>query len=161
MKKIFGSLLVLSALLLNSCGKNDTGCQPVPVADEKTKMLAFCTANNITPTQHPSGLIYEIINPGTGATPTTASTVSVVYTGYHFDNTVFDAAANPYTSLLGNFIDGWKIGLQLIKKGGQIKLVIPSALAYSCTGSQNQNTGVYIINRNEPLYFVVTLSDVR
>jgi hypothetical protein len=29
MKKILGSVLVLSFLLLNSCGKTDTGCQPV------------------------------------------------------------------------------------------------------------------------------------
>jgi FKBP-type peptidyl-prolyl cis-trans isomerase len=52
-------------------------------------------------------------------------------------------------------IDGWKIGLPLIKKGGRIKLIIPSALAYSCTGAGTS------IPPNTPLYFDVTLNDVK
>ena len=161
MKKFFGSVLMLSLLLLNSCGKSDTGCQPVSVASEKPQLVAYCTANNITYTEHTSGLLYQIITPGSGATPTAASTVSVVYTGKHFDNTVFDSNSNPYTTLLSNFIDGWKIGLPLISKGGRIKLIIPSALAYSCIGSTNPNTGQIVIQPNEPLFFDVTLSDVK
>jgi FKBP-type peptidyl-prolyl cis-trans isomerase FkpA len=159
MKKFLSSVLVLSLLLLNSCGKNDTGCQPVPVASEKGALVAYCTANGINYTEHSSGLLYEIVTPGTGAAPTITSTISVVYTGKHFDNTVFDASANPYTNVLNNLIDGWKIGIPLIKKGGRIKLIIPSAMAYSCTGSQSN--GVYSIQPNEPLFFDVTLSDVK
>lgn len=160
MKKILGSVLVLSLLLLNSCGKTDTGCQPASVASEKTQLVAYCTANGIAYSEHSSGLLYEIITPGTGAAPSVTSTVSVVYTGKHFDNTVFDAQANPYTNVLGNLIDGWKLGLPLIKKGGRIKLVIPSALAYSCSGSVGAN-GVVAIKPNEPLFFDVTLTDVK
>ena len=156
MKRIFVLLMVIgSSLLLNSCSKSDTGCQPVPVASEKSQLIAYCTANGITYTEHSSGLLYEIITPGTGAAPTTASTVSVVYTGKRFDNTVFDATANPYTNILSNLIDGWKVGLPLIKKGGRIKLIIPSAMAYSCTGSGSS------IPPNSPLFFDITLSDVK
>lgn len=156
MKRVFVLLMVIgSSLLMNSCSKPDTGCEPVPVASEKAQLVAYCNANGITYTEHPSGLLYQIINPGTGASPTTASTVSVVYTGKRFDNTVFDATANPYTNVLGNLIDGWKIGLPLIKKGGQIKLIIPSALAYSCSGAGNS------IAPNSPLFFDITLADVK
>jgi len=153
MKRIVASVLVLSFLFLNSCGKTDTGCQPVPVANEKAQLVAYCNANNITYTEHASGLLYQIITPGTGNSPVSSSTVSVVYTGKLFDNTVFDASANPYTNLLSNLIDGWKIGIPLIKKGGRIKLIIPSALAYSCTGSGTK------IPPNSPIFFDVTLTD--
>lgn len=162
MKKFVLSVLILSLVLLNySCGKNDTsGCQPNPVANEKSQIQAYCSTNGITPTEHPSGLFYEIITPGTGATPSVSSIVTVVYTGKHFDNTTFDASANGYTSVLSALIDGWKIGIPLIKKGGRIKLIIPSALAYSCTGSTLPN-GTVVIKPNEPLFFDITLNDVK
>lgn len=155
MKRSLGLLLVLS-LLLNACGKSDTsGCQPVPVANEKSVMVAYCLANSINYTEDPSGLLYEIINPGSGIVPLSTSTVSAVYTGKLFNGTTFDAAANPVSFSLSNVIDGWKIGIPKIKKGGRIKLIIPSALAYSCTGSGNT------IPPNTPLYFDVTLYDVK
>jgi len=157
MKKIVLSVLILSLVLLNySCGKNDTsGCQPVPVANEKAQLIAYCTANNITYTEHPSGLLYEIVLPGSGNAPTSSSIVSVVYTGKFLDNTVFTTSNNPLDYPLSGVIDGWKIGIPLIKKGGRIKLIIPSALAYSCVG--------YLPNipSNKPLYYDVTVSDVK
>lgn len=159
MKKMFGLLLFLS-FLLNSCGKTDTGCQPMSVTAERAQLIAYCNANGITYTEHTTGLFYQIVDPGTGLSPTTKSTVSVVYTGKHLDNTIFEATANPYTNVLTNLIDGWKIGVPLIKKGGRIKLIIPSAMAYSCTGSRNQ-TGAYVIQPNEPIYFDLTLTDFK
>jgi FKBP-type peptidyl-prolyl cis-trans isomerase len=155
MKRIFGSVLVLSSLLLNSCGKNDSGCQPNPVANEKPQLTAYCTANAINYSEHSSGLLYQIIDPGSGATPTSSSTVSVVYTGKFLTGTTFDATANPISLSLSSVIDGWKIGLPLISKGGRIKLIIPSALAYSCAGYPPA------IAPNTPLYFDITLTDVK
>ncbi|MES2329874.1 MAG: FKBP-type peptidyl-prolyl cis-trans isomerase [Bacteroidota bacterium] len=155
MKKILGSVLVLFFLLLNSCGKTDTGCQPVAVSSEKSTLVAYCTLNNITYTEDPSGLLYQIITPGTGANPTTANTVSVVYTGRLMDNTIFTQVANSQDLRLSDVIDGWKIGIALLKKGGHIKLVIPSALAYSCTGRLPTIPG------NAPLFFDITLNDIK
>lgn len=153
MKQIIAVLAF--SLVVVSCGKTESGCQPAPVASEKTQLVAYCTANNINYTEHPSGLLYEIILPGSGTAPTVSSTVSVVYTGKFLDNTVFTAVANPSDIPLSNVIDAWKIGIPLVKKGGRIKLVIPSALAYSCTG--NPPT----IPPNQPLYYDVTVSDVK
>ena len=51
-------------------------------------------------------------------------------------------------------IEGWKIGIPLIKKGGKLKLIIPSALAYGC----NDISG---IPGNSILFFDIDLIDVQ
>ncbi len=143
-------------LLSLSCGKTaDTGCTPATIASENTVMVAYCTANGINYTTHASGILYEIVTPGTGINPTLSSTVSCLYTGKLMNGTIFDAAtSNPATFPLSNVIEGWKIAIPLIKTGGRIKMVIPSALSYSCVGTNG-------IAGNSPLFFDVTLVQVR
>ncbi len=150
------NLLVLVAFvsIFASCGKSDSGCQPATVASEKAQMVAYCNTNSIKYTEHSSGMLYEIINPGSGANPTVNSTVSVIYTGKLMTGVTFESTANPVTFGLAGLIDGWKIGIPLIQKGGRIKLVIPSALAYSCSGSGT-------IPPNSPIFFDITLTDVK
>ncbi len=139
-----------------SCGKTvDSGCAPATVASEKSAMIAYCTANSINYTEHPSGILYEIVSPGTGSTPNLSSTVACLYTGKLMNGNIFDqATSNPIEFPLNRVIEGWKIGIPLIKAGGRIKLVIPSALAYSCVGQGS-------IAPNSPLFFEVTLVQVR
>jgi FKBP-type peptidyl-prolyl cis-trans isomerase len=144
---------VLATFLLSACGKSDSPCVPATVASEKAAMVAFCTANGITYTEHPSGILYEIVAPGLTTQPNLTNTVSVVYTGKLLNGTVFDASANPVRLALNAVIQGWQIGIPLIKKGGRIKLVIPSSLSYGCTGQGS-------ISPNSPLYFEVSLTDV-
>jgi FKBP-type peptidyl-prolyl cis-trans isomerase FkpA len=145
---------LVAPLLFAACGKTSEPCVPATVASEKAAMVAYCTANNITYTEHASGILYEIMSPGLGAQPTLTNTVSTVYTGKLLNNSQFDASANPVSFLLNGVIKGWQIGIPLIKKGGRIKMVIPSSLAYGCNGSGS-------IPANSPLYFEVTLTDVR
>ena len=155
MKKLV--LFSLIALTSYGCLKNEpSGCQPVPVQSEKAPMVAFCTARNISYTEHSSGLLYQIMDPGQGTlAPAASSIVTVQYVGKLMNGTTFDSSSTPFTSGLSQLIDGWKIGLPLIKKGGKIKLVIPSALGYSCTGYPP------IITANSPLYFEISLVDLR
>ena len=145
---------ILAPLLFTACGKTSEPCVPATVASEKAAMVAYCTANNITYTEHESGILYEVMSPGLGAQPTLTNTVSTVYTGKLLNGTQFDASANPVSFLLSGVIKGWQIGIPLIKKSGRIKLVIPSSLAYGCTGQGS-------IPANAPPYFEVTLTDVR
>lgn len=154
MKRNVWMAFLLAPFLFAGCGKTDTECVPATVASEKAAMVAYCTANNITYTEHESGILYEIIAPGLGIKPKLTNTVSAVYTGKFLNGTQFDASANPVSFLLSGVIKGWQIGIPLIKKGGRIKLVIPSSLAYGCNGSGS-------IPANSPLYFEVTLTDVR
>ena len=145
---------LVAPLLFAACGKTNTECVPATVASEKAAMVAYCTANNIMYTEHASGILYEVMAPGLSTQPTLANTVAVVYTGKLLNGNQFDASANPVRLALSGVIKGWQIGIPLIKKGGRIKLVIPSSLAYGCNGSGS-------IPANSPLYFEVSLTDVR
>lgn len=159
MKKIL-SIALLSMLLFGNinCIKESQGCTPKLVQNELAAILAYASANNINGTTHPSGLYYEIIDPGTGTvTPNNSSTITISYVGKLIsNNSEFDSrtAANPLVYQLGLLIPGWQIGIPLIEKGGTIKMIIPSSLAYGCTG-----TGP--IPQDAVLYFEVTLIDVQ
>ncbi len=147
--------LLLCCLVFMSCTKNNEGCTQKSVAEEKSSMISFCTTNNINYTEHASGILYEIINPGSGITPTINSKIFIYYQGTLLNGTQFDAQADPTKTgwYLNSLIEGWQKGLPLISKGGRIKLVIPSSLAYGCTGSG-------VIPANAPLYFDITLTEV-
>ena len=145
----FMAILAISAI---SCGKTgDSGCTPVPVANEKAAMVKFCTDNNITYTEHPSGLLYQIMIPGSGAALDATSIVDAIYTGKFLNGVTFEANATPARFGLNQVIEGWRIGIPLVKRGGKIRLIIPSALAYSCVGNRS-------IPPNTPLYFEVTVN---
>lgn len=77
-----------------------------------------------------SGLQYEVIKEGSGATPTAKDTVQVKYKGTVIDGEVFDEQTDPISFPLSNIIQGWVEGLQLMKEGSIYKLYIPSDLAY-------------------------------
>lgn len=85
-----------------------------------------------------SGLAYKIIKEGTGKTPKPEDNVEVHYHGTLIDGTVFDSSKDRGTKVtfpLNRVIKGWTEGLQLIKEGGSVKLVIPAALAYGDAGA--------------------------
>jgi FKBP-type peptidyl-prolyl cis-trans isomerase FkpA len=79
------------------------------------------------------GVYYKIISEGSGRAVAVTDTVTVHYKGYLFSNgEIFDQTKEkPATFPLGRLIRGWQLGVPKIKIGGKIKLVIPSALAYS------------------------------
>lgn len=104
-----------------------------------------------------SGLLYQLTRAGSGAPPKESDTVVVHYQGTLVDGTSFDSSydrAEPATFLLNRVIPGWIEGLQQVKKGGKIKLVIPPHLAY---GEQE----VAGIPSNATLVFEVELLDIN
>lgn len=108
-----------------------------------------------TVTVSPSGLCYQILNPGSGPAPKPGDTVEVNYTGQLLDGTVFDttlrprqpgATPEPAQFQLGDgVIAGWTEGLQKIGKGGRIKLYIPANLAYGDDGRDGIPPGSALI----------------
>ncbi|MDP7319877.1 MAG: FKBP-type peptidyl-prolyl cis-trans isomerase [Bacteriovoracaceae bacterium] len=85
-----------------------------------------------------SGLVYEILKEGEGASPTPSDTVEVHYHGTLTDGEVFDSSVDRGETIkfpLNRVIKGWTEGLQLLKEGGKIRLVIPSELAYGEAGA--------------------------
>jgi FKBP-type peptidyl-prolyl cis-trans isomerase len=101
-----------------------------------------------------SGLKYEVIKAGEGAVPVAADTVTVHYTGWLTDGTLFDSsnARGETTSFpLGGVIPGWTEGLQLMKPGGIYLFEIPGNIAYGFRGSPP------LIGPNATLIFIVEL----
>jgi FKBP-type peptidyl-prolyl cis-trans isomerase FklB len=85
-----------------------------------------------------SGLQYEILSEGTGATPKASDTVNVHYHGTLIDGKVFDSSVNrgePATFGVTQVISGWVEALQLMPVGSKWKLYIPSELAYGAQGA--------------------------
>lgn len=149
-------LLIICLLIMSctGCSKQDKGCKTVEPKAEEQQILAYAKADSIQVTKHSSGIYYQVINPGSGEAPSQNSNVSVTYTGQLLNGTTFHQQTNPVSFNLSGVIEGWQIGIPLIKKGGRIKLIIPSAYAYGCNG----NTG---IPPNSVLYFDVSLFNVQ
>ena len=79
------------------------------------------------------GIYYVLLKEGTGRQVVVTDTVVIYYKGSLFSNgSVFDQTKDkPATFPLNRLIKGWQIGLPLCKVGSKIKIVIPSAHAYS------------------------------
>lgn len=85
-----------------------------------------------------SGLVYEILKEGKGSTPGAEDTVEVHYHGTLTSGEVFDSSVDRGKTIsfpLNRVIKGWTEGLQLLKEGGKIKLVIPPELGYGDAGA--------------------------
>ena len=146
------ALSMVMALALTGCSNKDKDNGCTTAAEDDAKMQKYITDNGITATKHASGLYYQIVDPGTGATPTINSTVKATYTGKFTNNTSFDGGTASFP--LTGVIEGWQIGIPLIKQGGKIKLIIPPYLGYQCSDYRG-------IPGNSVLVFDVDLLEVK
>lgn len=122
---------------------------------DKSKMAAYDDAsiqnymktNSLTGfTKTSSGMYYKIADAGNGSPITVDSTVVAEYTGKYFNGVIFDRTApgaGATFDLNGDLdpnsepIQGWKEAVPLIKQGGSIRVLLPSALAYGLAGTQS------------------------
>ena len=105
----------------------------------------------------PSGLQYEVLEAGAGASPGADDRVQVHYRGTLLDGTEFDssyARGEPVVFGVGQVISGWTEALQLMQVGSKYKLFIPSDLAYGAGGAGD------LIGPNAALIFEVELLDI-
>ncbi len=105
-----------------------------------------------------SGLQYEVLRAGTGASPTPTDKVKVHYKGTLLDGSTFDSSydRNEPTSFgVGQVIPGWTEGLQLMKVGAKYKFYIPAKLGYGARGAGAK------IPPNSTLVFEVELLDIE
>lgn len=99
-----------------------------------------------------SGLQYKVLKPGEGPSPIATDTALVKYEGSLRDGTVFDA--NEQTPMpVGAVVPGFSEALQLMQKGGEYRIWIPSELGY---GEQSPSPA---LPANSLLIFDVTLID--
>jgi FKBP-type peptidyl-prolyl cis-trans isomerase FkpA len=82
----------------------------------------------------PSGLQYEVVKEGTGATPKATDNVKVNYKGTLIDGTEFDSntkhGTEPAQFNVSGVIPGWTEALKLMKVGSKWRLYVPNDLAY-------------------------------
>lgn len=109
--------------------------------ESKAKGEAFLAENakqpNIVTTA--SGLQYEVLSKGAGATyPSATDSVTVHYKGTTIDGNEFDSSysrGEPATFPLNHVIKGWTEGVQLMKEGDKFRFYIPADLAYGASGA--------------------------
>jgi FKBP-type peptidyl-prolyl cis-trans isomerase len=165
LKTCYSSILSLFLIfagiaLLSACSKSDnkdpqsTACTLTAQykndssATQRAQMIAFCNNNGITYTIHPSGILYQITASGDTAKPNLCTSLTMTYTGKLMTGIQFDKGT--ITFPLKDLIVGWQIAVPLIGKGGKIKMVIPSSLAYG----PNANGS---IPANSPLFFEMSI----
>jgi peptidylprolyl isomerase len=106
--------------------------------ENTSKSNAFLAANKAKPgvTSLPSGVQYKIIDTGTGAKPTAASTVTVhlrgsISTGQEFANTYSTNKAQPAEFKVGEFpIAGVREVLTMMPVGSRWEVYVPADKAY-------------------------------
>ncbi|SKB82862.1 FKBP-type peptidyl-prolyl cis-trans isomerase [Daejeonella lutea] len=147
-------LIILPLLIvLGSCGKKCNDEKQVNIDD--SIIQKFLSEKGIAAQKHSSGIYYQILSQGSGNIAYSANTsITAKYTGRLLDGKIFDnGRGEAITFKLGGVITGWQIGIPLIQKGGKIRLIIPSGLAYGCDGRDE-------IPKNAVLDFDVELVNV-
>ena len=94
-----------------------------------------------------TGLYYQILAEGSGKQIAWGDWISVHYRGYFLNGREFDSSykkKKPLEFYVGNMIDGWNEGLQLLKKGGKALFIVPSTLAYGEEGLKLPNGKVIV-----------------
>ena len=106
-----------------------------------------------------SGLKYAIISEGDGPPVEAGKVVTVNYSGYLTDGTLFDSSVErdePIQFVVGQgqVIPGWDEGMQLLKKGDKARLVVPPQLGYGEMELEK-------IPKNSTLIFDVEVIDIK
>lgn len=164
MKKIFSvlyiSLFVLFAFTVQAYASNDfnlVSAQQTKKAKKNNKNQ-MKGKNKVVTTK--SGLQYEDIKVGTGASPKAGDMVKVHYVGTLENGHKFDSSRDRGTPFrfrigVGQVIKGWDEGVATMKVGGQRKLIIPGNLAYGPNGIPG------VIPPNATLIFDVELLGIN
>jgi FKBP-type peptidyl-prolyl cis-trans isomerase FkpA len=162
--------LIVSVLFLSffqiSCLKNSIAecsyspCKFVAPSTEITAVSNYLSANSLTATQHCSGVFYTITTAGTGKQANACSGVNVKYTGKLTNGNTFDQqVVNPVGIDLNNVVNGWRIGIPLIKEGGTMTLYIPPYMGYGAQDIKDANGNV-LIPANSIIIFTIELTAV-
>lgn len=147
-------MLFLVVGAFSSCKKEDYNPEQQLTIDDSL-IKDFIAKNSIIAIKHSSGIYYQTLTPETGNVNYTGSTkVTVNYEGRLLNGSVFDKSTTAATFALGNLITGWQIGIPLVKKGGKIRLLVPSTLAY-------MNQARVGIPKNSVLDFTVELINAQ
>lgn len=130
MKTTFIPFVPTFCIALSVFGASQAGADPL----QEGKQFLLENRNKAGVMATATGLQYEVIQEGTGATPKATDTVKVNYAGSFISGKGFDAG-NGISFPLNRVIPGWTEGVQLMKEGAKYRFFIPSELAYGAQGA--------------------------
>lgn len=84
------------------------------------------------------GILYEVLQTGTGRRATVRSVVSVFYKGSLITGKVFDDNTRqgyPDAFRLAGLIEGWQIAIPYMSEGDKWRIYLPSELGYGSRGT--------------------------
>lgn len=122
----------------------------------------YLTANQLSAEKTSDGLYYQVESAGAGDVISQADTLKIQYKGYYlkdgvmpllYDSTRSTDPLLATTLVLENAIEGWQKGIPLVRKGGKLRLILPSKLAY-------QNRQIGILPKNSIMDFDIRILDV-
>ncbi len=176
MKQTIFTFLILSTIGLMSCRKTQID-KDIKQYDQE-QIEAYISTNGITGMQRDlsggdtTGIYYKTILPGNGVAYEYTDSISFVYSLKSFDGLYnsADTTVNHYSAYVGQ-ISTSKLpaGLQLmvknvLKKGGSMRILIPSRLAYGLIGfgSGSSSTVNTKIAGNQCLdYYIHAITDQK
>lgn len=138
---------------------NDPQVQQQMAADEKI-IQDYLAKNNIQAKKTEMGTYVQIIQPGSGPSPTPGKFAVVRYKGMDLQGQEFDSNTDPAKPAypvqigMGSSIKGFEDGIRQLKKGGKARVFVPSMLGYGPQGSPPK------IGPNQILMFDISLEDV-
>jgi FKBP-type peptidyl-prolyl cis-trans isomerase FkpA len=121
-------------------------------------LAAVLPAHAQSPVTAPSGLVYQSLKEGSGASPAATDVVRVHYRGTFQDGREFDSSykrGEPAEFPLNRVIPCWTEGVQKMKPGGKAKLICPPAIAYGERGAGG------VIPPNATLQFEIELLSIK
>ncbi|MBX3594735.1 FKBP-type peptidyl-prolyl cis-trans isomerase [Sphingomonas sp.] len=129
------------------------------VVEKRMTGAAFLAANKGKSgvVETASGLQYQVLEEGKGASPTDNDVALVNYKGMLRDGTVFDQSRQPTPLPVAGMIPGFTEALKLMKKGGKYRVWIKPELGYGSEAKTNPQTGQVVIPADSLLIFDVDL----
>ncbi|MEO5588342.1 MAG: FKBP-type peptidyl-prolyl cis-trans isomerase [Gemmatimonadaceae bacterium] len=156
--KLLTRTLAIAAIAGSSACLGVTDSNPaIPI--ENTTFASSLGVNLAASTKTTNGAYYRDLVVGTGPVIASGQTLSVRYSGWLSNGTLFDSnvnLTNAYSFKFGvrEVIDGWDEALAGIRVGGQRQLIVPPQLAYGPYGNGP-------IPPNAVLVFTVEVLDAR
>jgi FKBP-type peptidyl-prolyl cis-trans isomerase FkpA len=121
-------------------------------------LIASAVVAQPAPVTTKSGLVYQSLKEGSGASPGASDVVKVNYRGTLADGKEFDSSykrGEPAEFPLNRVIPCWTEGVQRMKPGGKARLTCPPAIAYGASGAGG------VIPPNATLQFEIELLSVK
>jgi peptidylprolyl isomerase len=111
-----------------------------PGAPVEARATRASSTTGLIPVTTGTGLVYYVLEAGTGPSPHPGQTVQVHYTGWLASGRRFDSSYDrgrpfEFPIQMGIVIKGWDQGIATMRVGERRQLHIPAALGYGAKGA--------------------------